>query len=170
MRTIKSFLAVALVAAGALFIGVSAASAATTSSSTTLTANVPSTLSLSGLAASYSAVAPSGLMTPICTGPLTVTTNNPGGYTLTLTWANANFVSGANSFSIRKDMSTRADTSCANPGTLADNFGIANNPVPIFSTVAPGSDTFDIVHQITVPAGQPAGAYAVNVTYTVTDN
>jgi len=169
MRTIKSVIGVGLVVAAALFMGVTAA-VASTSSTTTLTANVPSTLSLSGLAASYSAIAPSGVTTPICTGPLTGTTNSANGYTLTLSWNNANFISpGGQSFSITEDMATRADTSCNNPGALANNHGNANTPTPIFDTTTPGVDQFDIVHFISVPAAQPAGAYAVGVTYTVVD-
>jgi hypothetical protein len=167
MRTIKSIVGVGLVVAAALFMGVSAV-LASTSSTTTLTANVPSTLSLSGLATSYSVSAPAGVMTSLCTGPLTVTTNGANGYTLSLTWTSANFTApGGLTFPVSADRATRADTSCNNPGALQT--GVANTPVAIFDTTAPGVDSFDIVHQITVPAAQAGGAYAINVTYTVTD-
>jgi hypothetical protein len=169
MRTIKSVLAVALVAAGALFIGLTSVLADTSSQSTTITLSVPASISMTGLAPTYSKVAPSGVTTRI-DNQMTVNTNDPLGYSLSVTYSSSTFNGGSgHSFAASNDMVSKCDgtgTFCGT-GTAGGN----TTPVVLFTTSsANAADQFVIAHSIAVPASQAPDSYSIGITYTATAN
>ncbi len=169
MRFIKSVIGVGLLMAGALFMGVSAVLADTSSQSTTITLSVPASISMTGLATSYSKVAPSGVTTRV-DNQMTVNTNDPLGFSLSLTYGSANFNGGAgHSFAASNDMVSVCDATGTFCGT-----GIAGgntSPVTLFTTSsANASDQFVIAHSIAVPASQAPDSYSIGITYTASAN
>jgi hypothetical protein len=157
---------------GALVVTAGVALAASASQSTTLSLTIPSTITLSGLAADYSGTGPAGSATNIDTGPLTVTTNSGNGYHLALQASGPNFVgAGANGyvFAISNDMlsivSCPAGDACSS-AALSDLSAVQL----LNRTTSTAGDVFTVRHAISPPANQPPDTYSVSVTYTATTN
>lgn len=170
-RILKRVFGVGLVIVGILAVGVSSALAASSSQSTTLNLTVPTSISLTGLAASYSSAAPAGVTTNLDTGPVTVITNNTTGYTLKVAAGAANFVgvNPANVIPIGDDMVSTCDgtfSSCAGGPPALTTTGTT-----VKTTSGPTSgDVIGIRHGIAVPGSSAADTYSLSVTYTATAN
>lgn len=130
-------------------------SAATTSSTTTVTATVLSTISLSGIPATYSLG------------------SGAGGTTLTGADFTATIVSSESAFSLSAkttDFTKSADTILANRLTFRANgtdkpVVTANTDVLLISDA--GSPVLSM--KLAVPAGSKAGAYTATVTFTASN-
>lgn len=166
-RTIKSFFGAGLLVAGILAVGLVSVAAQSSSQGTTLNLTVQSTISMTGLAASYSAPAPAGVVTFVNTGPITVATNDPLGYSLLISASSANFSSGPNSFALN-DTIQICDVNVQN---CVAGPQISTTPQVVFSTAAAtGGDVHDVTHGIMVPDTAPGGVYSDSFTYTATAN
>src|SRR5207244_3636868 len=97
MKAIRLLVGASILAAG-LAIGGTQAFAASASASTQLSFNVPVTISLSGIQASYSGQGPAGATTPVDFTNVSVATNNPTGYTLSVA-STSNVFQGSGSHS-----------------------------------------------------------------------
>jgi hypothetical protein len=165
----------ALTAGGLLVVGLALASmtvfAASATSSTTLSFTVPATISMTGLAASYSGTAPPGATTTIGTGPITIATNDPLGWNLTLSGTQFN---GPGS------LAASIDTASASPcpvvgtpgaGNQCTTFAMSSTAQTLVVTNGTANNvTFSVNHAITVPAAQPPGVYTNTTTYIATGN
>jgi hypothetical protein len=166
-RALKHVLSGGLVLVGVLVVGGSAVLADSSSQSTTLNLSVPPSISLTGLATSYSAVAPAGVTTRI-DNQMTVNTNDPAGYTLSLAFGSATFVgSPGHSFAASRDMVSKCDST----GTFCGVGTAGGGTFDVFTTTSANpSDQFVIAHSIAVPASQAPDSYSIGLTYTATAN
>ena len=171
-RIFRGVFGVGLMMAGILAIGVVSVLAASSGQSTTLNVTVPTSISLTGLAASYSLTAPAGINTSVVTGPITISTNNSTGYTLKVAAGAANFVGTINPANV---MPASADAVAYCPST--DGTGctpsqpLTTGGITVHSTTAPTTgDIFTVSHVFVVPGDQPADTYTGTVTYTATSN
>jgi hypothetical protein len=170
MRFLKTILATTF-AVTALAIGAVAVSAAESSQNTTLTFTIPTFITMTGLATSYSGTGPAGSQSTIATGPLTITTNNPTGYTLKLGAASAVFQGAGsvnNHFPVGDDM---LSASPCPAGAVCSSAPLSDvSQTTVVHTTAASSDTFAVNHGITPPATQTADSYSVSVNYDALTN
>lgn len=171
-RTIRGILGAGLMVVGILVVGLATVSAqASSSSSTTLNLSVGSTVSMTGLAATYNVTAPAGVVTNVDTGPMTIATNDSLGYTLLISATGANFVglTPSNTIPITDDalwVCFGASFGSCGPGGTA-----STTPTAVFGTTAASAgDIIGIRHAISVPATQPADTYSDSFTYTAQAN
>jgi hypothetical protein len=165
-RIFKALTGTGLVA-GALVAAMMTAEGA--SGTTTENLTIPVAVTLSGLAASYSATGPGGSATVIANGPLTIQTNNATGYTLNVKATASTFAGGASgSFPINLDTVSIAacvGSNLCQTGPLAlTDFLLMRN------TSATAGDTFTVNHSVTPPATQAPGTYSASVMYTASAN
>ncbi|MFI5284132.1 MAG: hypothetical protein ACHQ0J_13530 [Candidatus Dormibacterales bacterium] len=136
------------------------ASASSTSSSTNLNVSVPSTITMTGIAASYTASIPAGTTFDEMVGPAVITTNNATGYSLTVA-SNGDFVAGSHSFPAAND---QVSAGGGTPGSLS------TTPFLIAQSGAAGTDTLPLHNSITVPPTQPGATYTLVETYVASTN
>ena len=151
-------------------VGAVAASAGSASQGTQIDVTVPSSISMTGLAASYSITIPSGTTGVLNTGLVTIITNNGNGYTLKVAASGQNFV-GANPvdmLDISFDTLAACDasfTTCVSVGALTT----AGTTVKTTSVPTAG-DVIGVRQSINVPGSVSADTYAVTETFTATAN
>jgi hypothetical protein len=165
---------VATAFAGALLVGgVSSAFAAQSSQSTTLSLTVPITLSLSGLAATYSATSPAGVTVHLVAGPMTVTTNNGLGYNMIAKANTATFAgTGGNLSSIPVGNDSLVVVACPTGDTCPVAAPLSNlSPISLLNrTTSTNGDTFSVDNAIAIPGALPADTYSILVTFTAQSN
>lgn len=160
MRSIRLVLIPALVV-GLAAIGAVAAFA--DSGTTQLSVTVPSSISMIGPAATYTASIPAGTTGNIDT-PVTISTNNSSGYSLTIAAVGANFHSAVGGY----DFGIDADTlglGATPVGPLTQAGTVVKN-----STGMAAGDVIAVRQSIAVPGNQPGGVYSVTETFTAIAN
>jgi hypothetical protein len=174
MTIIKSLLGALLLVAGVLIVGAGSALAAPATATTQVSLTIPSTISMSGLAAAYNNPnGAAGVANDVRTGPLTINTNNPTGYNLVLTAAGANFTGlrPGNTFGIGADSVSVWDA--AFTAINGPAFALSTTGSTIMNTTvatAAGGDTFGVKHIVAPAANTIPDTYSVNVTYTASVN
>jgi len=167
MRFVRPIIGAAF-AAGALALGIVGASAASTSSTTTLSLTVPTTITMSGLNASYSATIPAGTSAAITTGPLSIATNNTAGFTLNVKAGSTAFLGASASFPNNADHLSLD----ACPVSAACAGGDFNNTqgTDLVNTHNAAAVTVSVIHTITVTPTQAGDIYVNTAIYTATAN
>lgn len=151
-------------------VGAVVASADSSSQGTQLNVTVPSSISMTGLAATYAATIPAGTSANIDTGPVTIATNANGGYTLKVAAAVQNFqgANPADQLDISFDTLSACNASfasCVGAGALTT----AGTTVKVTSAPTAG-DVIGVRQSINVPSSVPADVYTLSETYTATAN
>jgi hypothetical protein len=157
-RLVVPFLGLVVAAFAVASMSVSAAS---TSSSTNLSLNVPSTITMTGIAASYSASIPAGTSFDVVEGPAVIMTNNPTGYSLTVQ-ADGAFTAGSNS------ISSTIDSVSAGSGAPVGLRAASARQIAL--TSAPSTDTWTLHNLISVPGTAVPATYTLVETYVATTN
>jgi hypothetical protein len=163
MKAIRLLIGTAILATG-LAVGATQAFAA--SASTQLSFTIPVTLSMSGFQASYAGQGPAGSTTPVDMTGISVSTNNPTGYSLTVASTTASFQgSGTHSFaSTNDDVHIIQDAGCPSGDTCLAGAALSTGATPILtrSTATTGAgDSFGIRNQITPPASSAPDTYSI---------
>jgi len=167
MRFLKTILGASLVGIGLLVASMTAFAATST---TTLSLTIPTSITLSGVAASYSGTGPAGVATVITNGPLTIQTNSSLGYTFTVTPSTNVFTAGTLTFPVQQDV---VSTTCPTGATCSAAGGLVPTGQQLVKTSTATSATGDaitVTHTITPPAGQAPGTYSVGLSYVATAN
>jgi len=169
-RVLKSVLGAGFVALGVLLFGLASVSAGSSQENTTLTLTVGSSISMTGLAATYSATAPAGATTEIDTGPVTIATNNATGYNLALVAAAANFVGSnpAHTMPVGDDSISACSstfTSCGTAVALSTGLNVIKT-----TAAATAGDVVGVKNMVAVPGAQIADTYTLGVSYIATTN
>lgn len=131
---------------------------------TAVNVTVPSSISMTGLNATYAATIPAGTSADI-DAALTITTNNYSGYTLTVAAVDPSFNNG-----VAPTMPLSVDVLSIG-ATFAPIAAIAQAGVIVKATGVPtAGDSFTVRQSISVPAGQTSGLYTLNETFVAVAN
>jgi hypothetical protein len=158
VRFLKTIVVSGLVAAGLAVASISAFGA--TSQTASFAVTVPTTLSITGLAASYSASGAAGTTVTMLAGPLTITTNSS-------VFAGTGTGTGSNSIALSADTLSVSGT-CPAAATCS-SAALGATGVTVFSRPAGAvqTDTFSVLNSVAIPATQAPDVYtAAGVTYT----
>lgn len=128
---------------------------------TAVNVTVPSTISMTGLAATYAVNIPAGTVGNV-DAALTITTNNASGYKLTVTAVDASFIAATDIMPLTVDALSIG-------GTPLGVIALAGTAVR--TTAAPtAGDVFTVRQAISVPAAQTSGVYTLNETFVAVAN
>lgn len=162
----------AIAASGVLAAGTLALAgpALADSAPTTASVTVPTSVTLSGVAASihFPDTPAGGTATAAHAQTYSVSSNDPAGYTLTLNPASVNFADPSNSASIPNSSLSIAENSAGHsvPGSAWSAGQVMIN----HTTSAGEASGYDETWSLDIPSAAPAATYSENFTYTATGN
>jgi hypothetical protein len=135
----------------------------------TVNATVAQTLTISGLTStiSFGTVTPGTPATVTGAESYTVSSNDPAGYSLTLTPPSGGITDTSSDVIPNSDIYLMESVNGAAKNKLTF---VASNPLTLYSKTTSGGDTFAEDWTLTAPAVTPAGTYSGVFTYTATGN